>query len=233
MKKGVCVIVGVGPGNGAAFAKRFAKEGYSLALLARSTDFIQQLAMELENTKAYVCDVSSHVSIEKAFAQIKQDFGQINIVIYNAGKGVWGNIEEIKPEDFESCWQVNALGLMLVSQQVLPMMKQNKSGNIVIIGATSSKRGKIQTAAFASAKAAQRSLAESMAKYLGPLGIHVSLIIIDGVIDLPSTRKRMPDKPESFFIKPEDVAANAFWLTEQPVSTWSFEVEIRPFGEVW
>jgi NAD(P)-dependent dehydrogenase (short-subunit alcohol dehydrogenase family) len=233
MEKAVCVIVGVGPGNGTALASRFAKEGYHLALLARSGDLIKHLASELNNAHAYECDVNDSHSIQKTFHQIKQDLGEIDVMVYNAGSGHWGNIEEIKPEEFESNWRVNTLGLMLTSQQVIPMMKKKSRGNIIVIGATASKRGGIKTAAFASAKAAQRSLTESMAKYLWPLGIHVALIIIDGVIDLPKTRERMPDKPDSFFVKPYDVASTVFELTQQASSTWSFEIEIRPFAEIW
>jgi NAD(P)-dependent dehydrogenase (short-subunit alcohol dehydrogenase family) len=233
MKKKICVIIGVGPGNGAAFASRFSSEGYHLALLARSIDFIKNLAKELGNANAYACDVSNSDSINEVFNKIQQELGRIDIVIYNAGSGSWGNIEEIKPEDFELNWRVNALGLMLVSQQVMPIMKKKGGGSFIIIGATASRRGGIKTAAFAPAKAAQRSLAESMAKYLWPFGIHVALVIIDGIIDLPKTREQMPDKPDSFFVKPVDVADNVFWLTQQAPSTWSFEVEVRPLGEVW
>src|SRR5215216_7377882 len=106
MKK-LCVIVGVGPGNGAAFASRFARESYQLALLARSEEFTNHLALELKNAKAYACDVSQQDSIQQTFAKIKQEFGAIDVLIYNAGSGVWGNIEEIKPSDFEICWQIN------------------------------------------------------------------------------------------------------------------------------
>jgi NAD(P)-dependent dehydrogenase (short-subunit alcohol dehydrogenase family) len=91
----------------------------------------------------------------------------------------------------------------------------------------------VKTAAFAPAKAAQRSLAESMARHLWPAGIHVALIVVDGVVDLESTRRRMPDKPDGFFIKPDDVAETAVWLTRQRPSAWSFEVEARPCGENW
>lgn len=233
MNKPVCVIVGVGPGNGAAFAARFAEAGYQLALLARSTHLIQSLAVELKNAKAYECDVSDPASILQVFHQIQRDLGDIDVVVYNAGSGSWGHIEEITPEDFELSWRVNTFGLMLVSQQVIPSMKKKGQGKIIIIGATASKRGGIKTAAFAPAKAAQRVLAESMAKYLWPSGIHVALVIIDGVIDLPKTRERMPDKPDDFFVKPADVANTVFWLNQQPSSAWSFEIEIRPYREVW
>jgi NAD(P)-dependent dehydrogenase (short-subunit alcohol dehydrogenase family) len=112
-------------------------------------------------------------------------------------------------------------------------MKARGGGNIVVIGATASRRGGAKTAAFAPAKAAQRSLAESMARHLWPAGIHVSLVIIDGVVDLERTRARMPDKPDSFFAKPADIASTVFALTEQARSAWSFEVEARPFAETW
>ncbi|MES2217354.1 MAG: SDR family NAD(P)-dependent oxidoreductase [Pseudomonadota bacterium] len=233
MKKSLCVIIGVGPGNGSAIATRFAKEGYHLALLARTTTLSAKLADELGNANAYECDVSDENSIKQVFSQIQHDLGAIDVLVYNAGSGAWGNIEEIKPADFESNWRVNAFGLMLAAQQVIPTMKKNGSGSIIIIGATASRRGGIKTAAFAPAKAAQRSLAESMAKYLWPQGIHVALIIIDGVVDLPKTRQQMPNKPDSYFVKPVAVANSVYELTQQDSSAWSFEVEVRPFGEVW
>ena len=232
-KKPVCVVVGVGPGNGAAFARRFSKEGYAVALLARSTELGAQLAAELPGARAYACDVGDAASVERAFAALRADLGDPEVMVYNAGSGVWGNIEEITAEAFESTWRVNALGAFLTSQQVIPSMKKAGRGNIVFIGATASRRGVPRTTAFASAKAAQRSLAESMARHLWPSGIHVSLIILDGVVDLPRTREWLKDKPDSFFVKPDDVAAVAVQLTEQRPSAWSFGVEARPFGESW
>ncbi len=113
------------------------------------------------------------------------------------------------------------------------MMKDNKRGNIIFIGATASRRGAAKTAAFAPAKAARRSLSESMARHLGPIGIHVSHIIIDGVVDTPATRKIMPDKPDDYFINPDDLADLVIYLTQQKPLAWSFEIEVRPFGEIW
>lgn len=233
MEKKVCVIVGVGPGNGTAFAYRFAKAGYHLALLARSIKLTERLAAELDKCFAYECDVTDDSSIQKAVQQIYHDLGGIDVVVYNAGSGQWGNIEEVTLKDFENNWRVNAFGLMAFCQQAIPSMKQKGHGSIIIIGATASNRGAIKTAAFAPAKAAQKSLAESMAKYLWPLGIHVALVIIDGIVDLPKTREHMPNKPDDFFVKPDDVANTVFWLTQQPKSTWAFEVDVRPYQENW
>jgi NAD(P)-dependent dehydrogenase (short-subunit alcohol dehydrogenase family) len=232
-KRPVCVVVGVGPGNGAAIARRFAAERYAVALLARRTEFTQKLASELEGARSYACDASDGASVERAFAAIQRDLGDAGVLVYNAGSGVWGNVEEVSAADFEASWRINTLGGLLAAKQVIPAMKAAKRGSIVFIGATASRRGNVKTAAFAPAKAAQRSLAESMARHLWPSGVHVSIVIVDGAVDLPGTRQRMPDKPETFFIKPDDVADTVLHLVTQKPSAWSFEVEARPFGEVW
>lgn len=229
----VCVVVGVGPGNGAAFARRFTAEGYRVALLARRTDFTLELAAELDGARAYACDITDVASVEHTFDVIRKELGEVEVLVYNAGAGVWGNVEDITPADFETSWRINVFGALLASKQVIPAMKKNQRGSIIFIGATASRRGGARAAAFAPAKAAQKSLAESMARHLWPLGIHVALVVIDGVIDTPSTRKMMPDKPDSFFLKPNDIADNVFQLTRQKSSAWSFEIEARPFGETW
>lgn len=233
MANPVCAVVGVGEGNGAALARAFASEGMALALLARGTDFTERLASELGDARAYSCNVSDPASVADAFAKVRSDLGDPTTLIYNAGSGVWGDVESITLDGFESSWRVNALGALAVSQQVIPAMKAVGSGTIIFIGATASLRGGPRTAAFAPAKAAQRSLAESMARTLWPQGIHVSLIVIDAVVDLPRTRQNMPDKPDDFFLEPDDMAATALWLAKQPRSAWSFEVDVRPFGEKW
>ena len=233
MKKPVCVMVGVGPGNGAALARRFAAGGYAVGLLARSASFSRALAAEIDDAQAYECDVADETSVKETFARVRTDFGEVDVLIYNAGSGSWGSIEEITPEAFEAAWRVNALGSLLVAQQVIPAMKRVGAGSIIFIGATASLRGMPRTAAFAPAKAAQRILAESMARSLWPAGIHVALVVLDGVVDLPQTREMMRDKGDDFFIKPKDVAESAFWLSHQARSAWSFAIEARPFGEQW
>jgi NAD(P)-dependent dehydrogenase (short-subunit alcohol dehydrogenase family) len=232
-KRPVCAVVGVGPGNGAAFARRFAAEGYAVALMARKTELTASLASQLPGAKAYPCDVADAASVASAFAAVRAELGDVDVLVYNAGSGVWGNIEDVSAADFEAAWRVNTLGSFLVAKQVVGPMKSRKKGNIVFIGATASRRGVPRTTAFAPAKAAQKSLAESMARHLWPAGVHVSIVIVDGAVDLATTRQRMPDKPDTFFIKPDDVADTVLWLTRQHPSAWSFEVEARPFGESW
>lgn len=233
MTKPVCVVVGVGPGNGAAFARRFTREGYRVALLARRREPLEELAATLDGARAFPCDVSDAASIASAFDAIDQELGAPEVVVYNAGTGVWGTFEDVSPADFELAWRVNTLGLLHVARRVAPAMRAAGKGSIVVVGATASRRGVPRTAAFAPAKAAQKSLCESLARTLWPAGVHVALIIVDGVVDLPATRAWMKDKPDAFFIAPDDVAETAVHLARQPRSAWSFEVEARPFGESW
>jgi NAD(P)-dependent dehydrogenase (short-subunit alcohol dehydrogenase family) len=232
-RKDVAVVAGAGPGIGAALAHRFTEAGFAVAMLARSRGALEALEHQIDGTRGYSCDVGSADSVEKAFAAIRADFGDVDALLYNAGSGVFADVEHITPEQFETSWRVNAYGALLCAQQVIPAMKAARQGSIVFTGATASRRGGPRTAAFAPAKAAQRSLAESMARSLWPLGIHVSLIIVDGVVDLARTRQAMPEKPDSFFVKPAAVAETAFQLTRQDRSAWSFEVEARPFAEHW
>ena len=227
----VCVVVGVGPGNGAACVRRFAEDGFRVAMLARSD--LSAMEKELPGTKAFACDVADEASITTALAQVHEAFGDPEVVVYNAGSGVFANVENITGKDLEDAFRVNTLGLFHVSRAVIPAMKRKQKGAIIVIGATASRRGGKLTAAFAPAKAAQKSLCESMARHLWPDGIHIALVIVDGVIDLERTRKRMPDKPDDFFLAPDDIAATVAFLAAQPRSAWAFELEARPFGETW
>ena len=233
MAKKVCVVVGVGPGNGAALGRRFAKEGYAVALLARTTETSAELAKSLPDAKAYACDVTDADAVARTFDAIAGEMGPVSVLVYNAGSGTWGTVEEIEPSALEGAFRVNTLGLLLAAKRVIPQMKAQGGGSIVVVGATSSRRGVARTAAFAPAKAAQKSLCESMARHLWPQKIHVSLIIVDGVVDLPRTRAFMKDKPDDFFVSPTAVADTAFQLTRQDPAAWSFEVEARPFKESW
>lgn len=230
MPRPVCVIVGVGPGTGAAIARRFAAD-HTIALLARTTETSERLARELPDARALACDATDAASVATTIAAIERDQGPIAVVAYNAGSGTWGTVETVTPAALEAAFRINTLGLLHVAQAVIPGMTARGAGAIVVTGATASRRGAARAAGFAPAKAAQRSLAESMARHLGPKGIHVSLIVVDGVIELARTRAAMPDKPDSFFIRPDDLAATVHHLATQPRSAWSFEVEARPFGD--
>lgn len=228
MSSPVCVVVGIGPRNGAAFARRFAAEGYAVALLSRRTELSTTLAEEIGGgARAFRCDVGDAESVAQAFAAVRESLGEVDVLVFNAGSGSWGNIEVIDAAAFETSWRVNSMGLFLTSKQVIPGMKAKASGNIVVVGATASLRGKPFTTAFAPAKAAQRSLAQAMARHLGPQGIHVSLLILDGGVGAPAD----PEEPKT--LDPNHIAQTALHLVEQPRSAWTFELDLRPYVETW
>ncbi len=229
----VCVITGVGPGNGASLSRRFGSEGYTVVMLARNGDYLKQLASEIPGSIGMVCDVREPEAIKSVFERIHKDIGAVNTLVYNAGAGEWTSIMETSTQGMHSSWATNTLGLLACAQQVIPGMSDKGEGNIMVIGAKASLRGGAQSTAFASAKAAQRSLAQSMARDLGSRGIHVGYLIIDGIIDLERTRTRMPDKADDYFMKPDAIADSVFALTRQDRSAWTFELDLRPFGERW
>ncbi len=231
--KPVAVVAGVGPGNGAALARRFSDAGYVVALLSRHRDTLAPIQADIDGTHAFECDVSDPDAVQQTFARIRNDLGEVDTLLFNAGSGVFADVDAITPDQFEQAWRVNAYGALLCSQQVIAGMRDKGSGAIIFIGATASRRGMPTTAAFAPAKAAQRSLAESMARTLWPCGIHVALIVVDGVVDLPRTREAMPDKPDEAFVDPAGVARIAYQLRTQSQRAWSFEVEARPHVEDW
>ena len=229
----LCVITGVGAGNGASFSRRFTREGYRIVMLARNLAYLETLATEIPGSVAMECDVRDPGAIQHVFARIHEEIGTVDTLIYNAGAGEWASIMDTSLEGMESSWATNTLGLVACAQQVIPSMTENGAGNIMVIGATASLRGGAQSMAFASAKAAQRSVAQSMARDLGPKGIHVGYLIIDGIIDIERTRARFPDRANDFFMQPDAIADSVYALTQQDRSAWAFEIDLRPYGEKW
>lgn len=229
MTKPVCAVVGIGPKNGEAFARAFHEQGYAVAMMSRSTDLSGQLAAEFADAGAYACDASDPDSVRAAFELAEKELGPIDTLIYNAGSGSWKSVEELTVDDFQRGWQINAVGALVASQQVIPDMKAKGGGNIIFVGATASLRGMPKTAGFAPAKAAQRILAQSMARDLGPQGIHVAVLIIDGQIGEPESDAVR----EGTKLDPRDIAAAAYGLTQQTASARSFEVDLRPMQEKW
>jgi len=229
----VCVVVGVGPGNGASIASRFARAGYQCALLARDVEALARFEQLIPGSQGFPCDVTDAAKVESVFERIAATLGPIDTLVYNAGSGMFGNPEQAELEDLEKAWRVNSLGLFSAAKQVIEPMKAVGHGNIIVMGATAARRGGANFTAFSQAKAAQRSLAASLARHLGPAGVHVSYLVIDGVIDIPRTREMFSDKPDEFFLDPDDIAETVWQLAEQPKSAWTFETELRPFGETW
>lgn len=233
MNKKICVIAGVGPGNGAAFAQKFSAEGYHLVLLARNEAYIQSLASELQDVSFYCCDVTQPQQVKSAFDAIKADLGTINTLIYNAGSANFKNIEDTTVEEFEQSWNLNTKGCFVVCKQAIPEMIAAEQGNIIIIGTTGSLRGGAMSVAASSSKSAQRSLAQSMARHLGPKKVHVSYVVVDGAIKSEMAQRWMPDKPEDSFLNPEHIAQSVFALSQQLSTAWTFELDLRPYAEKW
>ena len=229
----LCVITGVGAGNGASFSRRFTREGYRVVMLARNLAYLETLAKEIPGSVAMECDVRDPGAIRDVFASIHEEIGTVDTLIYNAGAGEWASIMDTSLEGMQSSWATNTLGLVACAQEVIPSMTEKGEGNIMVIGATASLRGGAQSTAFASAKAAQRSVAQSMARDLGPKGIHVGYLIIDGIIDIERTRERFPDRADHFFMRPDAIADSVYAMTQQDRSAWAFEIDLRPYGEKW
>lgn len=228
-----CVVVGVGPGNGAAIGAQFAANGYRVALCARNKERLNEISGKIKGSRAFSYDIKDAEASFKVFAQIREQVGPVNVLIYNAGAGAFANIDDATLESFQDAWKINCRGLFHTVKEVLPDMRAAGSGNIVIIGATASIKGGANFAPFASAKAAQRGLAQSLARYLGPQKIHVSYVILDGIVNLQRTRQQMPGKPDEFFMEPSQIAETVYFLTQQPSQAWTFELDLRPFSEKW
>ncbi len=233
MSKPVALITGVGPGTGAAMARRFAAGGYRVAMLARDAKRLDELQREIPDSRAYVCDVADEKQIDATVKAVNTDLGAPTVFIHNAVGGAFGNFMAIEPEILNRNFQINTMGLLHFARRLAPAMIAAGKGVMLATGNTSAQRGKAGFAGFAPSKAAQRILAESIARDLGPKGIHVAYVLIDAVIDVAWAREMFANKPDDFFIKPAAIAEEAWHVAHQERSAWSFNVEVRPYGETW
>ena len=229
------IISGVGSGLGAALVRRFVDHGYQVAMLARSTEFTEGLAAELNaeanRTIALAADVSDADQVASAFARVRDELGPVDVMINHAGNAVWKEFGELTPDEFERSWRVCAYGSMLCSQQAAADMLAAGSGSILFTGATSSIRGRAGALAFSSAKFAVRGLAWSLAREFWPRGIHVAHVIIDGVIDTPHLRSGGPVANDEPLLDAGALAEAYLELVRQDPGAWSFEIDLRPQGE--
>jgi NAD(P)-dependent dehydrogenase (short-subunit alcohol dehydrogenase family) len=231
----VSVIAGVGPGLGASLARKFAKQGCRLAVLARSSDFLESLAEEIRqlgtDILAIPTDVGEAEQVAAAFKHIRDRLGPVDVLINNASaSGPFSQpFVEIAPETFARGWKVGVLGAFLCSQAVVPDMLIKNAGCILFTGATSSVRGGAIT--FSSAKFGMRGLAQALAKELWPKGVHVAHVIIDGVIRENEYEPVPQDQTAEPLMNPAAIA-DVYWaLIKQDKSAWSLEVDLRPHRE--
>lgn len=231
MKNRTAIITGVGPGLGAALARRFASEGFRVALVARTTDFLDELAREISDkggtALAITADISRPDDVKAAVVQARAELGPIGVLIHNASAASGSGLLGTTPEQFEQTWRVGALGAFVCAGETAPDMLAAGEGVMLFTGATSSVRGG-GWLSFSSAKFALRGLVQSLARELWPLGIHVAHVVVDGIIGEPGSAAASADEPQ---LDPARIA-DAYWmLANQDRSAWTLELDLRPHGE--
>jgi NAD(P)-dependent dehydrogenase (short-subunit alcohol dehydrogenase family) len=223
------VIAGVGPGLGESLARKFVDEGCQVGLFARSTDYLDELAADLgEQAIGVPTDIADEGRVAEAFEAVRDAFGGVDILVNHASGAAWKGVRNISPEEFEQAWRVSAQGALLCSQQAVADM--DDGGTIIFTGATSAVRGRDGAVGFSAAKFAVRGMAESMARELGPEGIHVAHVVIDGQIATPTMRQQS-DRAEDSLLDPDEIAESYWHLVEQDRTSWTLELDLRPYVE--
>ena len=231
----VATVVGVGPGLGAAVAHRFVREGFAVALLARKEESVSDVRQEIQDAGGtalpVTADAADPSSMEEAFGRVQSELGDPEVLVYNAGAFQMGGVMELTPEQFDACFKANCAGAFYAAQQVLPAMLEAGRGTVLLTGATASMRGSARFSALAVGKFGLRALGQSMARELGPQGVHVAHVIIDGQISTPRTREMSPDREESTMLSPDAIAETYWQLHAQDRTTWTLELDLRPSVE--
>lgn len=229
------LVVGVGPGLGGALCRRFAAAGMTVAMCARTADFLGPLAQEIYQSggRAHVCtaDSTNESEVLSLFASVRTDLGEPDLVVYNAGAFQRTGILEASSDDFERCWRVGCFGGFLIGREAARVMASRGSGTILFTGATASMRGGAQYFNLAVGKFGLRALSQSMARELGPRGVHVAHIIIDGQIDNPRYAELAGERGDDGLLDPEAIAETYYQLHRQHRSAWTQEIDLRPWVE--
>lgn len=231
MSDSCALVVGVGPGLGAALARRFAEGGMDLAIAARRPERLAALAGET-GARAYACDVADESSVEKLFEQVVAELGVPALVAFNAGAYARGPVVEASAAEFERCWRISCMGGFLVGRAAARAMLPRGNGTILFTGATAALRGGANFVNLAVGKFGLRALAQSMARELGPKGLHVAHVIIDGLIEDATREGRGPGAHGADALLHPDAIAESYWqLHLQPRSAWTQELDLRPWVE--
>jgi NAD(P)-dependent dehydrogenase (short-subunit alcohol dehydrogenase family) len=225
------MVIGVGPGLGAALCRRFVGASMLVAAVARDKDRVAALAKRV-GARGYGCDATDEGAVSELFAAVTRDFGAPTLVVYNAGAFVPRSVIDTEAAEFERCWRVGCLGGFLVGREAARAMLAQARGTILFTGATASLRGGANFVNLAVGKFGLRALAQSMARELGPKGIHVAHVIIDGQIAAEHRPGRAPgDRGPDAFLH-DDSIAEAYWqLHIQPRNAWTLEMDLRPWVE--
>jgi len=235
----VAVIAGVGEGLGYALGRRFAQAGYNVALAARTADRLARLAGEIQKAghKAFPVptDLREEQEVLALFDALESEHGPVEVAVYNAGANFRASILETPADMFEKLWRLGCYAGFLFGREAARRMAPRAKGTILFTGATASVRGGAQFAAFAAAKNGLRAVAQSMARELGPKGIHVAHVVIDGMIDTAAVRSRFPDRVKDLgadaMLGTDAIAELYYQIHAQPRSAWTMEADVRPYGE--
>ena len=227
------IVFGVGHGLGWALAKRFATDNMRVAVIARDETKLTTLIKPEgdRDIRPYVADVSKSEDVLRVFDCVARDFGEPDLVVFNAGAFQKANVLDIDPVDFERCWRVGCLGGLLVGQAAARRMVKSGRGTIIFSGATAALRGSAGFANLAVPKFGLRALSQSMARELGHKGIHIGHVIIDGQIESERYRHLIKERGEDSLLAPDAIAELYLQLHRQPRSAWSHEIDVRPWSE--
>jgi NAD(P)-dependent dehydrogenase (short-subunit alcohol dehydrogenase family) len=237
----VCCVIGAGDATGSAVARRFAREGYTVCVARRSAAALQPLVERISaeggSARAFGLDARREEQVVAFFDQVEVEVGPIEVVVFNVGGNVRFPILETTAQKYFKVWEMCALAGFLVGRESARVMLPRARGTLLFTGATASLRGGAGFAAFAGGKAALRALAQSMARELGPRGLHVAHVVIDGLIDTTFAREHFPqrvaDAGPDGVLNPEHIAEAYWWLHRQPRDAWTFEIDLRPSVERW
>lgn len=235
------LVVGAGDATGGAIARRFAREGYVACVTRRSADKLSPLVDDIRaaggEAHGFASDARDEAAVAELVAGIERDIAPIEVAVFNVGGNVRFGITETTERVYRKVWEMGAYAGFLVGREVARVMLPRRRGTILFTGATASLRGGEGFAAFAGAKHALRALAQSMARELGPQGIHVAHVVIDGLIDTLATAQNFPEryalKDQGAILSPEAIAENYWHLHCQERSAWTFELDLRPWMERW
>lgn len=232
-KQEVAIVVGVGSGLGWALVKRFAAAGMRVAMAARDAGKLDALLRQepLAEVRGYRCDASDEGDVAAFFDRVESDLGPPDLVIFNAGTYRPGGILDVEAADFESCWRIGCFGGFLVGQAAARRMVERGRGTILFTGATASLRGSSGFACLAVPKFGLRALAQSMARELGPRGVHVAHVVIDGQIHSSRYEHLLAQRGPDSLLEPSAIAEAYYQLHRQPRSAWTHELDLRPWVE--
>jgi len=235
------LVVGAGDATGGAIARRFAREGLVACVTRRSADKLEPLVAQIRDeggeAHGFGSDARKEADVETLVAHIEREIAPIEVAVFNIGANVRFTIVETTERVYRKVWEMAALAGFLMGREVTKAMLPRGRGTILFTGATAGLRGSAGFAAFAGAKHALRALAQSMARELGPQGIHVAHVVVDGAIDTEFIRENFPEryalKDQEGILSPEHIAENYWWLHQQPRDAWTFELDLRPYMEKW